>query len=116
MAVVDASVVIEFVAPDADPAAPVHALFDQWAQKGEKLHALLLLPLEVMNALITGYVEEGGTVTPLILRAVSLGRCRSACTMMTTTGIEHGSCLVGMTTIRSTTCCTWHWLNASARR
>jgi hypothetical protein len=32
----------------------VHALFDQWAQKGEKLHAPVLLPSEVMNALITG--------------------------------------------------------------
>lgn len=54
MAIVDASVVVEFVAPDADPASPVHALFDYWAQTDEKLHAPTLLPLEVMNALITG--------------------------------------------------------------
>jgi predicted nucleic acid-binding protein len=54
LAIVDASVVVEFVAPDADGAEPVQTLFDQWAQTGEELHAPALLPLEVMNALITG--------------------------------------------------------------
>lgn len=54
MAIVDASVVVEFVAPDADDTKPVHALFDLWAQTGEDLHAPAMLPLEVMNALITG--------------------------------------------------------------
>jgi predicted nucleic acid-binding protein len=47
-------VVVEFVAPDADRSDAVHALFDQWAQRGEPLHAPALLPVEVMNALLTG--------------------------------------------------------------
>jgi len=54
VAIVDASVVVELVAPDADDAAPVHVLFDQWDQAGEVLHAPAMLPLEVMNALLTG--------------------------------------------------------------
>ncbi|MGQ0776887.1 MAG: type II toxin-antitoxin system VapC family toxin [Pseudonocardiales bacterium] len=54
MAIVDASVVVEFIAPDADIAAATHQLFDYWTQTGEKLHAPALLPLEVMNALLTG--------------------------------------------------------------
>jgi predicted nucleic acid-binding protein len=54
LAVVDASVVVEFVAPDADRSTAVHALFDQWAQSGESLHAPALLPVEVMNALLAG--------------------------------------------------------------
>ncbi len=53
LAIVDASVVVELVAPDAED-GPVQALFGQWAQEGEELHAPALLPLEVMNALITG--------------------------------------------------------------
>ncbi|MGQ0719118.1 MAG: type II toxin-antitoxin system VapC family toxin [Pseudonocardiales bacterium] len=54
MAIVDASVVVEFIAPDADTAAAVQQLFDCWAQIGEELHAPAMLPLEVMNALLTG--------------------------------------------------------------
>lgn len=54
VAIVDASVLVEFIAPDADPAAAAHQLFGYWAQTGEKLHAPVLLPLEVMNALLTG--------------------------------------------------------------
>jgi predicted nucleic acid-binding protein len=54
LAIVDASVVVEFVAPDADVTQPVHALFKQWGHAGENLHAPAMLPLEVMNALLTG--------------------------------------------------------------
>lgn len=54
VAIVDASVVVEFIAPDADTAAATHQLFDYWGQTGEQLHAPALLPLEVMNALLTG--------------------------------------------------------------
>lgn len=54
VAIVDASVVVEFIAPDADPAAATYQLFDYWGQTGEQLHAPALLPLEVMNALLTG--------------------------------------------------------------
>ncbi|HEY6424501.1 MAG TPA: type II toxin-antitoxin system VapC family toxin [Pseudonocardiaceae bacterium] len=54
MAIVDASVVVEFVAPDADDTGAVQPLFDRWAQAGEDLHAPAMLPLEVMNALLTG--------------------------------------------------------------
>ncbi|MGH3873390.1 MAG: type II toxin-antitoxin system VapC family toxin [Pseudonocardiaceae bacterium] len=54
MAIVDASVVVEFIAPDADTAATTAVLFDCWGQTGEELHAPAMLPLEVMNALLTG--------------------------------------------------------------
>ncbi len=54
MAIVDASVVVEFIAPDADTAAAAQQLFDCWVQTGEELHAPAMLPLEVMNALLTG--------------------------------------------------------------
>lgn len=54
LAVVDASVVVEFLAPDADETEAAALLFDQWAQTGEDLHAPAMLPLEVMNALLTG--------------------------------------------------------------
>ncbi|MGH3909179.1 MAG: type II toxin-antitoxin system VapC family toxin [Pseudonocardiaceae bacterium] len=57
MAIVDASVVVEFVAPDADNTADAEAtqrLFDRWAQTGEELHAPAMLPLEVLNAQLTG--------------------------------------------------------------
>lgn len=52
--IVDASVVVEFVAPDADDTEATHVLFDHWAQTGERLHAPAMLPVEVMNALLTG--------------------------------------------------------------
>ncbi|MGH3672803.1 MAG: type II toxin-antitoxin system VapC family toxin [Pseudonocardiaceae bacterium] len=54
MAIVDASVVVEFIAPDADPASATQQLFDCWAQIGAELHAPSMLQLEVMNALLTG--------------------------------------------------------------
>jgi predicted nucleic acid-binding protein len=54
LAIVDASVVVEFVAPDADDTEAVRRLFDHWAQIGEDLHAPAILPGEVMNALLTG--------------------------------------------------------------
>lgn len=54
MAIVDASVVVDFVAPDADDTDAAALLFDHWGQAGESLHAPAMLPLEVMNALLTG--------------------------------------------------------------
>lgn len=54
LAVVDASVVVEFLAPDAGDTEGAALLFDHWAQIGEGLHAPAMLPLEVMNALLTG--------------------------------------------------------------
>lgn len=54
MAIVDASVVVEFLAPDADPAGASVSLFRRWAQTAESLHAPALVHLEVMNALLTG--------------------------------------------------------------
>jgi predicted nucleic acid-binding protein len=39
---------------DADRSDAVHALFDQWAQRGEPLHAPALLPVGVMNPLLSG--------------------------------------------------------------
>lgn len=61
LAIVDASVVVEFVAPDSDGTADAKAtqlLFDRWAQIGEDLHAPAMLPLEVMNALLTGVCRQ----------------------------------------------------------
>lgn len=54
VAIVDASVLVEFIAPDADTASVTQQLFDCWAQTGEELHAPSMLPLEVKNALLTG--------------------------------------------------------------
>lgn len=54
LSIVDASVVVEFLAPDADTADASCLLFDHWAQTGETVHAPGLLHLEVMNALLTG--------------------------------------------------------------
>ena len=54
MAIVDASVVVEFIAPDADTTSVIQQLFDCWAQTGEELHAPSMLPLEATNALLTG--------------------------------------------------------------
>ena len=54
MTVVDASVVVEFLAPDAPEADATVLLFERWARTGEDLHAPAMLPLEVMNALLTG--------------------------------------------------------------
>lgn len=54
MSIVDASLVVEFLAPDSDPTGPTHALFERWAHTGESLHAPAMLRLEVMNALLTG--------------------------------------------------------------
>lgn len=54
MAIVDASVVVEFIAPDADTTSATQQLFDRWVHSGEELHAPSMLPLEVMNAMLTG--------------------------------------------------------------
>ncbi|MGH3976522.1 MAG: hypothetical protein ACRDS9_24855 [Pseudonocardiaceae bacterium] len=61
MAIVDASVVVEFIASDADTAATVQQVFDCWGQTSEELHAPAILLLEVMNALLTGCADSGGT-------------------------------------------------------
>ncbi|MBK5307552.1 MAG: type II toxin-antitoxin system VapC family toxin [Frankiaceae bacterium] len=52
--VVDASVVVDWVAPDLAPAAPALVLLDRLAAAGEPLAAPELLILEVGNALLTG--------------------------------------------------------------
>lgn len=54
MTIVDASVVVEFLAPDADDTTLAARLFERWAQDGAELHAPALLSLEVMYALLTG--------------------------------------------------------------
>jgi predicted nucleic acid-binding protein len=54
VAIVDASVIVEFIAPDADTSTAAQQLFDCWALTGEELHAPAMLPLEVMNTLLTG--------------------------------------------------------------
>lgn len=55
MPIVDASVVVAVVAPDAgDTEADVRELWVRWADSGVELWAPPLLKLEVLNALLTG--------------------------------------------------------------
>ena len=54
MAVVDASLVVDWVAPGVDPAGPAGRLLDDLASRGEVLRAPSLLGQEVANALLTG--------------------------------------------------------------
>ena len=54
MPVVDASVVVDWVAPDADPDGPALRLLRRLADNGETVGAPRLLREEVANALLTG--------------------------------------------------------------
>jgi predicted nucleic acid-binding protein len=54
MPVVDASVVVDWVAPDSDPHGPARALLRRWAEQDEVVLAPRLLLDEVGNALLTG--------------------------------------------------------------
>jgi predicted nucleic acid-binding protein len=54
MPVVDASVVVNLVAPDVGRDAPARALFGKWAAEGTEPAAPGLLWLETANALLTG--------------------------------------------------------------
>lgn len=54
MPVIDASVVVDWVAPDADPGLPSIAALDRIASGGDDLLAPRLLIEEVSNALLTG--------------------------------------------------------------
>jgi predicted nucleic acid-binding protein len=54
MLVVDASVAVDWVAPDAAPGLPAVALRDRLAHEGAELVAPRLLLEEVANALLTG--------------------------------------------------------------
>jgi predicted nucleic acid-binding protein len=54
MPVVDASVVVDLIAPDVGPGSPVHALFARWADADAHLLAPGFLWLETANALLTG--------------------------------------------------------------
>lgn len=54
MAVVDASIVVDWVAPDVDPHAPAGQLLVRLARAATPLYAPRLLLEEVANALITG--------------------------------------------------------------
>jgi predicted nucleic acid-binding protein len=54
MPVVDASVVVDLVAPDVDNEAPAQVIFGKWASEGTEPAAPGLLWLETSNALLTG--------------------------------------------------------------
>lgn len=54
MPVVDASVVVDWVAPDADPRGPAVGLLEQLSRGDQDLLAPSLLGQEVANALLTG--------------------------------------------------------------
>ena len=54
MPVVDASVVVDLVAPDVGRDAPARAMFGKWAAVSTELAAPGLLWLETANALLTG--------------------------------------------------------------
>lgn len=78
MPVVDASVVVDWVAPDADPKGAARTLLDRWARTGERVLAPRLLLEEVSNALLTG-VRRGrwdgraADVSYGLLRALPVG-------------------------------------------
>ncbi len=54
MPVVDASVVVDWVAPDADPTGPARLLLSHLAEADARVLAPRLLREEVANALLTG--------------------------------------------------------------
>ena len=54
MPVVDASVVVDLIAPDVGPNSPARVLFADWARSGTEVLAPGLLWLETANALLTG--------------------------------------------------------------
>lgn len=54
MPVVDASVVVDWVAPDSDPRSAARQLLAQWAEQDQPVLAPRLLLEEVANALLTG--------------------------------------------------------------
>ena len=54
MTVVDASVIVDWIAPGVPPASPTVALREAWVGGDIKLIAPWLMELEVRNALLTG--------------------------------------------------------------
>ena len=54
MPVVDASVIVDWVAPDADPKGPAMRALLDLSEREERLLAPRLMPEEVSNALLTG--------------------------------------------------------------
>jgi len=52
--VVDASVIVDWVAPDADPKGPAMRALLDLSEREERLLAPRLMPEEVSNALLTG--------------------------------------------------------------
>ena len=54
MPVVDASVIVDLIAPDVGPDSPVRALFARWADADAELLAPGMLWQETVNALLTG--------------------------------------------------------------
>ncbi len=54
MPVVDASVVVDWVAPESDPSGPARRLLDRLSTTEAVLHGPVLLLQEVGNALLTG--------------------------------------------------------------
>jgi predicted nucleic acid-binding protein len=54
MPVVDASVVVDLLAPDVAPDSPIRGMFARWANNDAELLAPGLLWLETANALLTG--------------------------------------------------------------
>jgi len=59
--VVDASVVVDWVAPDSDPRGPARVLLERWAQDDTAVLAPRLLLEEVGNALLTGVRRDRWT-------------------------------------------------------
>ncbi len=54
MPVVDASVAVDWVAPDSDPQGPARQLLDRLSAQDARLQGPTLLLLEVANALLSG--------------------------------------------------------------
>ncbi|MDP8930615.1 MAG: type II toxin-antitoxin system VapC family toxin [Actinomycetota bacterium] len=89
MPVVDASVVVDLIAPDRDPQSRVVELAARWARDGVDLVGPRLLQEEVLNALLTGIrrrrwdgaAADGAAVLldrlPIVLGDVHLDRDRA---------------------------------------
>jgi predicted nucleic acid-binding protein len=74
MPVVDASVVVDVLAPDVPSSSPARTLFAKWLADGVTLFAPGLLWLEAANALLTGIRRERWTGAEADRAAALLGR------------------------------------------
>ncbi len=114
MPVIDASIVVDWVAPDVDPEEPAGQLLIHLAKVGAPLYAPRLLVEEVANALLTGcrrHRWDGDAADDAYQRLRQLPSASSTNPQIETVP---GTSPAATTSTRSTTCSTWHWPSAWA--